>query len=44
MPKPEDRPVERSSRFELILNAVTARALGLPLPREFLLRTDKVID
>lgn len=42
--RPADLPVERSSRFELILNAATARALGQTLPRELVLRADKVID
>lgn len=42
--RPADLPVERSSRFELIVNSVTSRALGLNLPRELLLRADQVID
>ena len=42
--RPADLPVERSSRYELILNAGTARVLGLNLPRELVLRADRVID
>jgi putative ABC transport system substrate-binding protein len=42
--RPADLPVERSSRFELILNAATARTLGLTLPRELVVRADEVID
>lgn len=42
--RPAELPVERSSRFELIVNAVTARSLGISMPRELLLRADQVID
>lgn len=42
--KPADLPIEQSTRFELVLNAGAARALGLALPRAMVLRADRVID
>jgi putative ABC transport system substrate-binding protein len=42
--RPADLPVERSARFELIVNARTARALGIALPPSLVLRADRVID
>jgi putative ABC transport system substrate-binding protein len=40
---PRDLPVERPSRFELIVNLRTARALGLILPESLVLRADRVV-
>lgn len=42
--KPAELPVEQPTRFELIINRTTARALGLGISRDFLARVDRVVD
>ena len=42
--KPEDLPVEQPTRYDLIVNLTTAKALGLKVPESFLLRADEVIE
>jgi ABC-type uncharacterized transport system substrate-binding protein len=42
--KPADLPIEQASKFDLVINSKTAKALGLTIPQSLLLRADEMLQ
>lgn len=42
--KPAEIPVEQAAKFDLVVNLIAAKAIGLDIPEIFLVRADEVIE